>query len=80
MNPHADCKVSRHTKKADIVRSADCDRREEENDQQHARRDTLGVVECRTQVSTGSSSKRVTGGGRTPVSTTSGGKRGTGGG
>jgi hypothetical protein len=48
MNPHADPRELRCANKADNhrVRRADCGRREEENDQQHARCETPGVLEC----------------------------------
>jgi hypothetical protein len=48
MNPHADPRELHCAKKADNhrIRRADHGRREEENDQQRARCETLGVLEC----------------------------------
>jgi hypothetical protein len=50
MNPHADPRELHHAKKADNHRisCADHGRREEENDQRHARHKTPGVVECKS--------------------------------
>jgi hypothetical protein len=50
MNPHADPRELHRAKKADNqrMRRADCGRREEEINQQHARHKTLGVVECKS--------------------------------
>ncbi len=47
MHPHADPRELRRAKKADNqrIRHADCGRREKENNQQCARRETPGVVE-----------------------------------
>ncbi len=50
MNPHADSRELHHAKRADNqrIRCADCGRREEENNQQCARRKTPGVLECKS--------------------------------